>query len=43
MQELLVPATNVPLGGKTSSLKNNKWAFCTSIPSSYSSDATASL
>jgi hypothetical protein len=45
VQGSIVPATKVPLGGKTSNIKNNKWTFYTSIHSSSSSSsgATASL
>jgi len=43
MQGSIVPATNVPLEGKTPNIKNKNRTFCTSVPSSSSSSgATAS-
>lgn len=43
VQGSIVPAANIPLGGKTPNIKNTKWTFYTSVPSSSSSGATASL
>jgi hypothetical protein len=43
MQGSVVPATNVPLGRRIPNVKNKNWTFYTSVPSSFSLGATASL